>query len=772
MQRVHSHARQWWHYYATSARLVARPAAGEIHESDALEFGVDGRSTRRARPESAATTARWSTRSAAVGPRHPQRHALHFNPPEYGAIVPIRARSTGNVIERLRRRGHEGVRRLRSAATVIRRSAVLTIYPAPDQIDHLVPPLEPGETEIYDVLVAHLTSVAEDWHLIVQPHMLGNHPDFVLVAAHHGVTVIEVKDYTPDNYRTRGGRLQVYDSRQSGWQTMTDARGRDPLSVVHGYRSQLSRTYLTPPGQEERFGRVRGCLVLPHWHERTAKDLFLGVTDLAEHDARAIGVMGKTALRDVQRLAVGGKGNEPAGRIPQHWVDRIIGRLAEPEARADGRRPLEMSTGARNIAVNRDGANRRYVRGPAGSGKTVGIAARAGELAHLGQRVLTLTFNITLAHYVQDLVRRHCRTLRADASLVDVTHFHGFCVQVVGDISFRDPDDLFRVAKGCYEQGVGRPVYYDAVLVDEGQDFDARWWDFLRQHVLRPTGARGEMVIAVDTTQTLYGNRGWVDGPMPERDLPRPTHLRGSYRLPPDLVPIVNEYASRYLDADDLDLPTIPPDRQKRAIPGSNRVWQNAPKHQVPERVVAAVMDLCERHSINAADVVILASHSLGVTVMPQIEAALSMPTEYIFAEDREEQQSRKRRFWPGVAALKGATIHSFKGWESSALVVCLDERMVREESVQASVLAYVAITRAKATAGGRPAHVTVVNSLRQFDGFAATFERHVGTGEAAALAGQVALDLDRDEGSSGRVERRRKVRESPPPTDPEDVPF
>ena len=618
---------------------------------------------------------------------------------------------------------------------------MLTVYPPRDEIDHLVPALEAGERLVYETLVEHLDRVPQQWHLIVQPHLLGDHPDFVLVAAHHGVTVLEVKNWDPGCYRNVAGVLMVYDGRQGGWQIITDPRQRDPLSVVHGYRTHLSRTYLTPPGDEEAITHVRGCLVLPQWGERDAKEFFRSLTELEEKDSGYIGVMGDTALREPGRLAAGGR-SSPREGIPEAWVTRFLARIAEPLARAEGRRPLELSAGARNVARNRDRARRRHIRGPAGSGKTVGIAARAGELALGEQHILVLTYNITLAHYVQDLVRRHCRAIGADAHLVDVMHFHGYCLDVVGrNAQFDGPDGLVRLAMERYAARSSRARTFDAVLVDEGQDFQFEWWDFLRRDVLR---RGGECLIAIDTTQTLYGDHGWIDGAMPERDLPRPTHLEGSYRLPPDMVPLVNQFAGTYLTRE-LDLPSIPADRDA-AIPGSVRRWINVPDHDLAARATEQVVALCEQDGVTPADVVVLASHALGMRVMPAVEARIGMPAEYIFADDDEERRNRKHRFWPGVAALKGATVHSFKGWESGALVICLDQHMSREEGTSLAVLAYVALTRAKATAGGRPAHVTVVNGVRQFDTFAATFQRQVSTAEAEALAGQVVMEMPDDE--------------------------
>src|SRR5205823_793616 len=67
---------------------------------------------------------------------------------------------------------------------------------------------------------------------------------------------------------------------------------------------------------------------------------------------------------------------------------------------------------------------RRKLRGVAGSGKSLVLAHRAAARAARGGRVLVLTFNITLANYVRDLMRR---ATSHPHDMAIITHFHEFC---------------------------------------------------------------------------------------------------------------------------------------------------------------------------------------------------------------------------------------------------------------------------------------------------------------------------------------------------------
>lgn len=615
-----------------------------------------------------------------------------------------------------------------------------TIHPPLDELPHLATKQNAGEQAVFDRLVEILD---DHWHIFVQPHVLNLHPDFLICAQHHGVTVIEVKDWTPGLYRNRGGRLEVRDKAGDWWPS-----DEDPMLQVHRYRQLLEEHLVSPPGENE-FRNVRGTVVLPQFDERELADLISGTTELDEKERPWIATVGRRALTDrdaARRLVYGGR--TLGGSLEQRTFKRLLDRLEESEASADQRKALPMSKSAMNVARNPNSARIRRVRGPAGSGKTLGLAARGAHLAAAGQSVLVLTFNITLAHYVQDLVRRHSRRLGADSRLVDCTHFHGFCSTVMRDnkglgaLGGGGPDAVVDAAIAMYENKSGRLPRYDAVLVDEGQDFKAEWWNFLRRDICRP---EGELLLAADVAQDLYDRCSWTaEDQMLKCGFSGPwTELKGSYRLPADLIPVVHEFASTFLQGADLQLPSEPPDRQGVAAAPTKRRWVNSvEKFGDPQQSARVVADEVERmlgHPTppKPADVVVLTNnHLTGTRVMEELSRR-GIHVESIFATDEEEQRKRKNRFWPGVNALKGSTVHSFKGWEARGVVIAIEPG---RESHDAA-LAYVALSRVKGDPNNRSAFVTVVNADPRFAEFKARFEREIGPDEVPALGGQLGFE-------------------------------
>ncbi len=621
-------------------------------------------------------------------------------------------------------------------------------------------PLEDGERRIRDVLAQRLD---DRWHVFVQPHLLNHQPDFLLVAQHHGATVLEVKDWRPGGLQAVDGRLEVSDSA-GAWHL----HKQDPISRVHQYRVNVAENFLTPPGSPTMFGDVRACVVMPRWNDAEADRVLKAGSRLEDDVKKWIYVAGEGAF-DTDRLfdAMVHGSKWRAGRgLDDHVFRRFLARLEEPEAIAEQRTTLKLNAATREIAENTLGRSMRRVRGAAGSGKTLALAARAGNLARENKRVLVVTFNITLAHYIQGLVRRWCRRNGGDHRLVDCIHIHGFTSDVRGQVGSlvryddsrlendRDPnvssevrrqrlfDNMIRQAEMCYEQHGDMLDVYDAVLVDEGQDFKLFWWTFLRDHVVR--GDNPEMLLAADVSQDIYERKSWTqEGPMLGAGFRGQWRtLKESYRLPVDYIPIIREFASEYLEADSQH-PLIPFDTEHARSSSTIRRWVNvgAATATSLNETVREELDRMLAHDggPHAADVVILCErHATGRAVMDHLQKR-GHTSEHIFAADNEEQQNRKYRFWPGISMLKGSTTHSFKGWESRGVIL-----IIEDTPASSPELVYTALTRVKGDPAHRSAFVTVINASPRYSSFKATFERTVTLEEIAVLLVNSLGDDDR----------------------------
>ncbi|MFN8472583.1 MAG: NERD domain-containing protein [Anaerolineae bacterium] len=147
---------------------------------------------------------------------------------------------------------------------------------------------------------------------------------------------------------------------------------------------------------------------------------------------------------------------------------------------------------------------RAAICGCAGSGKTLLAVEKASRLAREGFQVLLTCFNKALAADLRAAVRPHAN--------LEVHHFHGLCrdltrlagIAVPGDTNDRYFDQALPQA---LMEAAGRlMVRYDAIVVDEGQDFQEEWWRPLQLLLRDPD--HGILYIFFDDNQRIYVRRG------------------------------------------------------------------------------------------------------------------------------------------------------------------------------------------------------------------------------------------------------------------------
>ncbi len=594
------------------------------------------------------------------------------------------------------------------------------VFPAVEQLDHLPEPLNVGEQHV----LGALRRLDDEWLVYVQPRLGLDQPDFVVLHPDFGVTAVEVKDWSTGAYRqAESGIIEVRNG--GGWQQTSEA----PRYQAHRYRDAIFSRFFADTNTAFRdFSIVRAIVVMVR-HTTPQAQALLRMSRVTDSEQRITVWGGEDFARDPIRALTGYRTPRPMV-ISKACLDRLRRHLAEPEAISDQRLPLNLSQAARKIERNQYGARIRRVRGAAGSGKSLGLAARAARLASENKDVLVVTFNSTLPHYLQDLAARRCRELGASLQRITFIHLHGLCARVCDDSrlagfeaigtmlpGIADPnDEIVDRAREAYEHGRG--VRYDAVLVDEGQDFSLKWWNFLRSEVCHPNG---EMLLVADPTQDVYDQHAWTDedrmigagfsGPW--------TDVSGSYRMPPDLIPVVADFARRHVEGARVD-PQIPFDHPLSAggYEATIRRWVNVPQgaamgHQLGQEVVHLLQD---HPDLAPSDVVFLApSHRCGLQAVKIIKAA-GFEVQHLFAEGKRERRDLKNRFWGASPGVKGCTVQSFKGWESRAVALTVSCH------ADSHRLAYVGLTRVKGDPYYRSAYVTVLNSDRQLQAFGTHF--------------------------------------------------
>lgn len=157
------------------------------------------------------------------------------------------------------------------------------------------------------------------------------------------------------------------------------------------------------------------------------------------------------------------------------------------------------------------------ISGCAGSGKTMLAMEKARRLANEGFNVLFTCFNKNLALWIREIFAQDQFTAN---DRIFVTHYHGLAVDLCKRAGLLMPpvppadkrqelsDYLNDVLPEKLHEAVSKlPIRFDAIVVDEGQDFAEIWWIALLD--LLKDKQHGVFYIFYDDNQRIYP-RGMV----------------------------------------------------------------------------------------------------------------------------------------------------------------------------------------------------------------------------------------------------------------------
>lgn len=613
---------------------------------------------------------------------------------------------------------------------------VKTIEPSLEELNRLPTPLTAGERAVLDYFAQHL---GQSWEIYVQPHLNGFRPDFVLLNPKVGIAVVEVKDWdlTAMDYSYVRSRPEDVPRLQAVRGSEIIRLGRsDPVSKIDTYKDAIFSVFC-PRLATEGYGRIVGIVAFPFARRADIEPILQPARQYYEHEKYCK----QNTLLTLDEIAVGDKAIRkvlPTAHLKEdlrfssgnaldlrHW-------LVEPAFSREQRRPLlqELDTRQRAVVSARTGSRFRKIRGAAGSGKSLVLAARAASLAKEGKSVLLITFNITLISYLRDYVVRVDRD-RAVLAKIEVWNFHLWCKLLA--IKAGHLDDYIALwttkdhramlettladeaRKWCAD--LTSDERYDAVFVDEGQDFRREWWLTLRS-ALKP---EGEMLLAVDRAQNIYGVENWVDGDLRHTGLSSTWYeLPVSYRMPEPLIDLAAAFAQNFLPASEAILPS-PANRGLDLTP-DRLSWTQCDEANAVQACLAAISNLLKNSVpvVAAADLTFITDDSkIGLAVVEEMWTQLKIRCIHTLgtpgdSEEKRVRESRRKKlaFHKGDGRAKVTTIQSFKGWESSALVLYVS----KAENADQLSLVYTGMTRLKAL--DRGALMSVVSSEARLESF------------------------------------------------------
>ena len=388
----------------------------------------------------------------------------------------------------------------------------------------------------------------------------------------------------------------------------------------------------------------------------------------------------------------------------------------------------QLDTSQYNLATTRTQTGYRRVRGSAGSGKSLALAGRAAKLVSEGKRILVCNYNIALLNYLEDLVHQFIDPLPLQITFL---HFHEWCkivCQETGRMETYLEERAFynkhykvnewfdsRMAELVSEiyasPNTPNLPKYDAILVDEGHDFHVHWWTTLRKALV----PEGEALFVCDKTQDLYRTaKNWTEESMLGLDCGFTGawgELQYNYRLPTGIIPILEDFVEQYLEHYDTEanVSFLQQSTLQREFLGEYR-WVQVDEGTSVEDVCVKEIELLHNDP-DIPTVCFLSGTNIGKLVVQEFRNR-GMDIFSTHYKDQRMSRNAKLRLRPGCAGIVATTVHSFKGWEASHLVVHID----KIDSLWDCNVFYTALSRLKRHDNG--VALTVVSSCRDLEAF------------------------------------------------------
>lgn len=326
--------------------------------------------------------------------------------------------------------------------------------------------------------------------------------DFVVAHPDRGFVALEVK----------GGEIR-YDPSRDRW-TSTSRGGRE--YTIKDPAEQALETCKWLLGELKRAPAMRGHGWITAGHGVVFPDTWVGPKDVRSHIPRVL-LLDAADLDDpapaVDALFRHWQGDTP-GPLGAPGLNVLAAKLATPvelkvplalDLEREAHQILELTERQAAMLDWLGPRTRALIRGCAGSGKTFLALEKAERLAAEGRSVLLTCYNEPLGRFLD--------THSGDG--VTAVHFHGLCERLLADNGLPlptgepDPQTYFNTAlPAAVADALERiPTRYDALIVDEGQDFDLLWLMVLEGLLAEPR-AEQPLFVFVDEHQDIYGRAG------------------------------------------------------------------------------------------------------------------------------------------------------------------------------------------------------------------------------------------------------------------------
>ena len=519
-------------------------------------------------------------------------------------------------------------------------------------------------------------------------------PDVVIANKRHGIMIIEIKDWQIDLPKYKSGE-KINRKGKKIWEVfIEDEKGTrtsniNPVYKADGYRLRMIDGIHEI--QEEIFNDKRKNILIKsglYFHNiissQKAKS-FVGIPKYFNPDRCT--VFGRDMLDKNVKIEqfIPLINNNIKIHSNTDWLSKFKNWISPPLHISEGQNLIserDLNDKQKRYIISRPGVIQK-LSGVAGSGKTRVIAIRAASLAKLGKKILVICYNITLKNYLKKEIES--TKYDFDPTNIDIFYFHDFCkayrefrnIEYPDEGSMQKNDELEKekIIRDKIENR-NLSANYDAIIIDEGQDFKETWFKLLRNFLSQ----NGEMLIAFDDKQNIYSIKKFKISGVGSG---RWGVLNKGYRLLNEHINLVNKFSNEFLTdfKSDEENPIIETNTQHTLPfePNSLSKWINVNNIVESRDMVCEMLNhLDKNQKLDFSDTAILVpDHDEGINLREHILEYFknkNLKISDIFSKNPDRQRDAKKIFnvFDSDRRLKMSTINSFKGWERRNIIILI----------------------------------------------------------------------------------------------------
>lgn len=617
--------------------------------------------------------------------------------------------------------------------------------PSLDYIKKNIKP-KPTDGELY--LLEELLTLSDDYIVYFQPFLNGKNPDIIILKENYGVVIIEVKDYDLDNYSHKYNKNDSYD--YGVFKAYNSKEGKyyktnNPFEQVVNYKDMLFDMHLPLLGIQrelnpQSYGVIKSCLF---FYKSSKKQIEEVISDIEKEYGRIkfnyayLFGIDSNFIRDIKNLLLFEHLNEELTNHIKLQLKPSIERREQDEI------PV-LSEEQEKLSISQAGAIK--IRGVSGSGKSLVLAKRALNAYERGKSVLILTYNITLRHHIRDDISKF-KTYNRNCFFI--LNIHEFMSLIYNQLKekfgkVKKYSEMIDYVITYYNKSyVSDDLRFETILIDEVQDFEYDWLDFIEQEILikkEPIIKNGEeilygeYVLFGDPKQKIYSitldnkeintnvDDDWVD-------------LKKCYRLQSNILDLALNFQETFMkDSYNIDYEVKKAQQTEGVIQyysfnksDLNLIYDNIKKIyselSISLNDIAVIYEkvdvLRDLESFFNKDEINCTTTFENNNQFNELKQKYGIDENYNlgpngyelkvplagYDKDNDEnlnkfilkqasiRKLKKCAFYMNRGTIKLSTIHSFKGWEIDTLFLILD---YSEKNQNIDELIYTAITRCK----------------------------------------------------------------------------